>query len=306
MSPISLRDSEFAEAVLDALPDATAVLDCFGTIVAVNRVWKMFAIDNGGTPQATGVGVNYLEVCERAFVDGCADAGEVLRGLRSVLNGKTVESDWEYPCPSPTVGRWFTSRITPIEGPTGGAVISHVNISRRKMSEEQLTHRASHDPLTGLANRVLFTEKLTEMLSARAGRSPVADCGLLYIDLDNFKPVNDTFGHDAGDEVLLQVAHRLRSQMRPQDTAARLGGDEFAVCVPRIDQAGLSALATRIAAALDAPHQIHGRQVKVGGSVGAHLANPGASVDAALRQTDQAMYAMKNARRAGAAPNHEG
>ena len=294
---MDLRNPGFAAAVLDALPDATAVLDPFGTIVAVNRAWRMFAVDNGGTPETTGVDVNYLDVCERSFADGCADAGEVLAGLRAVLKGETIESDWEYPCPSPTVGRWFSSRITPIGGSTGGAVISHVNISRRKMSEQQLAHKASHDSLTGLANRVLFTEKLTEMLTPRPGRSQVPDCGVLFIDLDEFKPVNDTFGHDAGDEVLLQVAHRIRAQMRPQDTAARLGGDEFAVCVPRIDHPGLVALANRVTNALHAPHRIHGELVSVGGSVGAHLALPGDSAAVALREADQAMYATKIARR---------
>lgn len=130
------------------------------------------------------------------------------------------------------MGRWFNSRITPIGGPIGGAVASHVNISRRISSELELMHRASHDSLTGLGNRVLFAEELTRALSLRPGREPVADVGVLYIDLDGFKDINDTFGHDAGDEVLLIAAHLLRSQVRPQDTVARLGGDEFAVCAP--------------------------------------------------------------------------
>jgi hypothetical protein len=121
----------FAMEVLDALPDATAILDREGSIVAVNRVWRMFALDNGGRPEATGVGVNYLNVCARSAETGCADAGEVFTGLQAVLSGATVESDREYACPSPAVGRWFNSRITPIGGSTGGALVSHVNISRR-------------------------------------------------------------------------------------------------------------------------------------------------------------------------------
>jgi diguanylate cyclase (GGDEF)-like protein len=288
--------SLFAVALLDALPDATAVLDRAGTIVAVNLAWRMFALDNGGTPEATGVGVSYLNVCERSAAAGCTDAAEVLVGLRAVLAGATVESDREYPCPSPAVGRWFTSRITTIRAPTGGALASHVNISRRRQSERDLVHRASHDPLTGLANRLLFAEKLADALKPRAGRASTADVGLLYIDLDDFKLVNDRFGHDAGDEVLLNVANRLRGQVRPQDTVARLGGDEFAVCAPRITPDGAAGLAARIDAALGQPLQVHGTQLTTSGSVGVHLVAPGDSAAEALDLADRAMYVVKNGR----------
>lgn len=299
----ALRSPDFAVAVLDALPDATAILDRSGTIVAVNRVWRMFALDNGGDPDATGVGVNYLDVAARAAEAGVVDAAEVLAGLRSVLAGETVESDREYPCPSPTVGRWFTSRITPISGPTGGAVVSHVNITRRKMAEEELAHQASHDPLTGLANRLLLTDRLTEALRPRPGRSDTADVGLLYIDLDDFKPVNDTYGHDAGDEVLLVAAHRLRSVVRRHDTVARLGGDEFVVCAPRITQARLGRLADRVGVVLGEPTLIHGQEVRVAASIGSFLAGPGDDVSEALRLADQAMYAVKHQRSGRKSPS---
>ena len=288
-----LIDPGFATDVLDALPDATAILDPTGSIVAVNRAWRMFALDNGGRPEATGVGVNYLDVCVRAAETGCADAEEVFTGLQAVLSGETVESDREYPCPSPTVGRWFNSRITPTRGSTGGAVVSHVNISRRIRSEQDLAHRASHDSLTGLGNRELFAEVLQRALGTQPGRRPVADVGVLYIDLDGFKSINDTFGHDAGDEVLLNAAHRMSSRLRPEDCLARLGGDEFAICAQRITFAGLAELAERLEAVLAEPHRIHGREVVVGGSVGLHIAAPGESVGKAIRLADQAMYVVK-------------
>jgi diguanylate cyclase (GGDEF)-like protein len=291
------RDSpSFATAVLDALPDATAILDRFGRITAVNRVWRMYSLDNGGRPETNGVGVSYLDVCARSARAGCVDAAEVLAGLRAVLAGETIESDHDYPCPSPVGGRWFTTRITPIQSSTGGAVVSHVNISRRKISEDELSHQASHDPLTGLANRLLFTSRLSDALGPNGDHHRGGQVGLLYIDLDNFKPVNDSYGHDAGDEVLITVAHRLRGQVRDLDTAARLGGDEFAVCAPGLAREGLHALAERIRVALAVPHQIHGRQTLVPGSIGAHLASSGDTVADALRLADQAMYAIKNAR----------
>jgi len=140
-----------------------------------------------------------------------------------------------------------------------------------------------------------FSEELQRALETQRGRrrSKGGDVGVLYIDLDGFKAVNDTFGHDAGDEVLLDSAHRMRSQLRPEDKVARLGGDEFAICAQRIDSEGLAQLALRLEAVLAKPHQIHGKEVVVGGSVGLHIADPGESVSESIRLADQAMYVVK-------------
>jgi diguanylate cyclase (GGDEF)-like protein len=286
----------YAIAVLDALPDATALLDRSGRITAVNRVWRMFSLDNGGDPESNGVGVSYIDVCTRAAQAGCTDAAEVLAGLQAVLAGRMIESDRDYPCPSPVVARWFACRITPIQSSTGGAVVSHVNVSRRKTSEEALSHQASHDPLTGLANRLLFTSRLSDALAGTNRHSRGQQVGVLYIDLDDFKPVNDTYGHDAGDEVLVTVAHRLQSQVRAYDTVARLGGDEFVICAPGLTPTGLRDLAERVRAALAVPHHVHGQGTLVGGSIGAYLAPSGDTVADALNSADRAMYARKNAR----------
>jgi hypothetical protein len=178
--------------------------------VAINYTWRMFALDNGGLPGTTGVGVNYLDLCDRSAGAGCEDAGRVGVGLRAVLSGETVYSELEYPCPWPTVNR--QPLVLVADHSARWAVPGAV---------------ASHDPLTGLANRTLFTTRLTDALTLRTGRSIRSDVGVLYLDLDGFKSINDTYGHDAGDEVLITVAHRLRTQVRPQDTVARLGGGEF-------------------------------------------------------------------------------
>jgi diguanylate cyclase (GGDEF)-like protein len=291
-----MMSDALAGAVLDALPDATAVLDDAGSIVAVNHAWRMFVLDNGGRAGSSGVGVSYLDVCDRSAAAGCADAGLAAAGLRSVLAGETVHHELEYPCPSPSAHRWFLLRITPLAGPERGAVASHVNITRRKMAEEILAHQAAHDPLTGLANRDMFMRQLTRALTGRSGRGPGADIGVLYLDLDGFKQVNDTYGHDAGDEVLLTAANRLSAQVRPQDTVARLGGDEFAVTAPRITAGALAALAGRLTSAQAEPHLIHGHHVQVGATVGSYLASPGELAGDALRHADQAMYRLKRAR----------
>ena len=292
----SIEANGLATAVLDALPDATAVLDTTGDIVAVNRTWRMFALDNGGLPDTTGVGVSYFEVCARSAANGCEDADVAAAGLRAVLSGETVQHEQEYPCPSPTVDRWFLLRITPLSGSTSGAVASHVNITRRKMAEQTLVHEAAHDPLTGLANRTLFNARLDTALTPRVGRPDSGDIGVLYVDLDQFKLVNDAYGHDAGDEVLLTCAHRLRTQVRPGDTVARLGGDEFAVVAPRITAEALTELAGRITHSLLEPQHVYGRALRIQASIGTYLAASGELAMDALRQADLAMYAVKGGR----------
>jgi len=284
-------------AALDALPDSTAVLDPSGTILVVNRAWRMFGLDNGGRARDAGAGVNYLEVCARSAAAGCEDAKLAAAGLLAVLDGETVQSELEYACPSPAASRWFLLRVSPLSGGTGGAVVSHVNITRRKMAEQALAHEAAHDPLTGLANRSLFAARLNEALTRRRDRPTSSQIGLLFLDVDGFKQINDTYGHEAGDEVLLTVGHRLRSNVRPQDTVARLGGDEFAVAAPRITVSALDGLVDRVAAALHEPHLVHGRLLRVPVSIGTHLATPGESADTVLRRADQAMYAVKRAGR---------
>lgn len=171
--------------------------------------------------------------------------------------------------------------------------MSHVNITRRKMAEQELAHEAAHDPLTGLANRSLFADRLTTALTGRRSQVAATQVGLMFLDADGFRQINDTYGHEAGDEALLTIGHRLRSHVWAQDTVARLGGDEFAVTAPRISAAGLDGLSGRVRSALNQPHLIHGHLVPVPVSIGTHLATPGESADAALREADRAMYAAK-------------
>jgi diguanylate cyclase (GGDEF)-like protein len=298
-----------ARALLDALPDSTAVLDHDGGILAVNRAWRMFAVDNGGQTGATGVGMNYLELCERSAADGCADATAAAAGLRAVLDGSAVHRELEYACPSPAVNRWFLLRITPLAGDKTGALASHSNITRRKLAEQELALRAAADPLTGLANRGLLRTRLSAALAGRrnpdglaalgdladlaAGPADLvvspadlmaASTGLLYLDVDKLPVINDSYGQTAADEVLLTIGHRLTSQVRVGDTVSRLGGGQFAVLAPRISGGALDALRCRVAAALEQPHLIHGHLVRIPVRVGTHLAALGDPADGALRR----------------------
>jgi diguanylate cyclase (GGDEF)-like protein len=154
-------------------------------------------------------------------------------------------------------------------------------------------HQATHDALTGLPNRVLFSRQLEEQL---AGTAPGEQLAVLFCDLDRFKQVNDTLGHAAGDELLRQVAARLRAVVRPQDTVGRLSGDEFALVLPGLaGRADAADFVSRVEGCFAQPFLIEGRQVAVGSSVGMALcADAGCSGELMLRAADAAMYQVKH------------
>ncbi len=177
-----------------------------------------------------------------------------------------------------------------------GLVLNARDVTERAQLAEELTRQAFHDALTGLANRALFRDRLDQAL-ARSIRSkePLA---VLLVDLDGFKHVNDTLGHDAGDTVLQSVAHRFDGVVRPGDTLARLGGDEFAVLLEGASEPQAVAVTRRLIASLADPLHISEREHVVGTSIGI-VAHPGgpAESDDLIRQADIAMYAAKDAGR---------
>jgi diguanylate cyclase (GGDEF)-like protein/PAS domain S-box-containing protein len=174
----------------------------------------------------------------------------------------------------------------------GGVVVNSRDVSERRELERALEHRAFHDELTGLANRALLLDRL-EHASARSDRAGTR-FAVLYIDLDGFKPINDSFGHPTGDAVLVAAAERLRAVLRSEDTVARLGGDEFAALLEHEDvTAHASGVAKRVLAALSEPIATDGRRVSVTASIGIALAEAGQQPLDLLRNADIAMYRAK-------------
>jgi diguanylate cyclase (GGDEF)-like protein/PAS domain S-box-containing protein len=175
-----------------------------------------------------------------------------------------------------------------------GFVLTWRDIEERKAFEQQLTQRAFHDPLTGLPNRLLFHDRIEQAL-ARASRRRCL-VGLLYMDLDNFKLINDSLGHGVGDQLLVQVAGRLLACGRAEDTVARLGGDEFVVLLDCVaGEADAGTVAENIARQFKRPFALEGRDVVVSVSIGVALGD--ASQDKAetlLRNADVAMYRAKS------------
>jgi len=173
-----------------------------------------------------------------------------------------------------------------------GVVLNGRDVTERLKLEEQLTRQAFHDSLTGLANRALFRDRIDQAL-ARSARSHET-LGVLLIDLDGFKQVNDSLGHDAGDELLRHVAARFDELVRPGDTLARLGGDEFALLLEGADEDQAVAVARRLLATLETPAALAQRELAVTASIGivAHTGGGGDSAEL-IRHADVAMYAAK-------------
>jgi len=171
-----------------------------------------------------------------------------------------------------------------------------VDISDRKDLEDQLRHQALHDPLTGLPNRVLFVDRLSHALVRHQRADGIA---VLFVDLDDFKSINDTLGHAAGDQLLRLVADRLSSVLRSEDTACRMGGDEFAFLLENADRDRAERVARRIIAKLGEPFRLGDRDATLSASIGVAMRNSLVGDDAAqtadelLRDADTAMYAAK-------------
>ena len=188
-------------------------------------------------------------------------------------------------------GRTFKIRHRPM--PDGGWVATHEDITEQRQSEVKIEYMAHHDSLTDLANRVLLNERLEQALGHRIHREEIV--AVHHLDLDQFKAVNDTFGHLAGDKLLKIVAGRLRGLVRDTDTIARMGGDEFVIVQgPIRDPAEATSLAQRIIALISEPYDLDGHQAVIGASIGIAVGpGDGLRPDKLLRNADLALYRAK-------------
>jgi diguanylate cyclase (GGDEF)-like protein len=175
----------------------------------------------------------------------------------------------------------------------------------REAAENEMRHQALHDPLTGLPNRTLFVERLTQWLDGADRTSRTA--AVMFVDVDHFKVVNDALGHVRGDQLLQAVARRLRAALRPTDTVARVGGDEFVVlCEDLESQDEAITVAKRLSGALDDPFKVADHTHRVTASVGIAVSKPNATVDELMRDADAAMYRAKEGGRARCQLFHAG
>ena len=191
-------------------------------------------------------------------------------------------------------GRWALAKFVPLGGPdqVTGWIATVDDVTDRRRAETELTHQATHDVLTGLPNRMLLEDRL-QQACARLRRDSDA-VSVMFIDLDGFKSVNDNYGHTVGDQVLVEVANRLRQILRAVDTVARLGGDEFVVFCEGLPEGDVREVVRRIHDAVAVPLMINGEAVRIGASVGVEITRDATiTFDELLSRADQAMYREK-------------
>lgn len=290
--------SERLRATIAAMPDICFILDSEG------RYLEVFG---GHDPQIYHtshqalLGRTLHEVMPRDKADlFLARIHETLRTgqLQSIEYALSVDDvEGVEPESGPTGPQWFEGRITPLGKDVMGrpAVIwLSVNITQRKKAQDSMRFMALHDALTGLANRTLLRDRIIHAIAqARREQSRIA---VMYIDLDDFKPINDSLGHDAGDTVLCEVAQRLNESVRDSDTVARVGGDEFVILLEKLPDPELAArIAEKILEVLGRPIHAKGRACQVTTSIGISLyPDDGETYESLLGAADRALYEAKS------------
>ncbi|TVQ28384.1 MAG: diguanylate cyclase [Spirochaetaceae bacterium] len=291
------RHAEHLRLIIDSVPAYIYAKDQDGRFLLVNRAladrWGVGPDEAVGTTDddygATGEQARAYRDADRAVIE----AGQPL----FIAEEAFTRQDG-------TTG-WFQTTKVPYRDPTSGrpAVLGiSLDITERKRTEQLIRRMAQHDGLTGLANRALFSEFLAHAMAAADRNS--TRLAVLFIDLDGFKPVNDTHGHRVGDLVLQEVANRIRAALRASDSAGRLGGDEFVALVPDLgDSADIDdvlKVAQKIAASIRAPIFVDGVTATVSASIGIALyPDHGTDEETLLQMADAAMYAAKHLGRDG-------
>jgi diguanylate cyclase (GGDEF)-like protein/PAS domain S-box-containing protein len=275
--------------LVETSPDGLILTDLNGTILMANAAAaRLHGVDSAEDLLGSNVvGLFAAEDREhvRALMNEAFDGGHVPSAECRLLRGNDT-----------VIAEFLISAVHDEDAKPTGFVQVVRDITRQKRREEQLKDQALHDPLTGLPNRVLFSDRLTQAIEI--ARRTMTQVAVLYIDLDDFKQVNDTFGHDQADHLLQQVAQRACSSIRASDTLARLGGDEFAAVLPQADVAGAQVAAEKLRIELGTPFAIAEHSITMGASIGIALYPVhGDDPSTILRRADIAMYAAKRSGR---------
>ena len=273
--------------LLDAVPAAVVIVAPDGTICFTNTEFEALTGFRRSALQGQVIDLLVPEAQRTAHAAARAGYGSqpARRPMGTGLDITCRRAD----------GSTFPADISLAPLEIGGehfVVATVVDETEHRRTSEELFHRAVHDPLTGLANRVLLIDRLNQAL-ARADRR-AWDVGVLYVDLDGFKAVNDTWRHAVGDEVLRIVAERLAKVVRPEDTVARFGGDEFVVlCEDLAGSSDALQVGQRILDAVARPIRHRAGTCRLGASVGVVLDDGRSSAESLIERADRAMYVAK-------------
>lgn len=294
------KPTDLHTSVFHSLEEQITVIDAAGNILDVNLAWQTFGVENGFRSEYTCLGHNYLKTLSESVAAGDSLAGEALEGITDVLSGKRAIFYFEYPCHSPNQERWFTMRVTPLHGDESRSlfVISHHNITQRKLAEQQVEKMAMRDPLTELSNRRAFFLFLTQerRISIRS-QTPLA---LILLDVDYFKNYNDEFGHLAGDQCLTNVSQVLLAHARrPDDLAARIGGDEFGLILGNTGPEMAWKIAESVLKEINDLKMVFGDSKQVTASIGLISVIPNKQQNEVFlfHEADTALYQAKSAGR---------
>jgi diguanylate cyclase (GGDEF)-like protein/PAS domain S-box-containing protein len=290
-----LRDlAQNLELALANMSQGLSLFDANETLVLSNaRLHEILDID----PAALQPGAALADILWIVHADPTVppvQTAEIVRRIRETILSGLAEAGGIVTRELPWRGRAL--QVSHRALPGGGFVSTVDDVTERRAIEDRITHLAHHDTLTALPNRMTFLARLENLLKTV---DETTSCAVLYVDLDRFKPVNDTLGHQIGDLVLQAAAERIRAQLRETDVVARLGGDEFAVLIGRCHGVEeVTALAERLIRDISSPITIKGLQVLIGASVGiAYAPQHGLDPDLLLRNADLALYRAKSAGR---------
>ena len=288
-----LQEERIATDVFEHALEGILVTDARGTIIKVNPA---FTRTTGYTAEeAIGNNPKMLQSGQHDGTFYAAFWGSI------ESTGQWQGDIWNKRKNGEVYPEWLNiSSVRDEEGRVTNYVAVFSDITERKRQEALITYQAHHDALTGLPNRVLYRDRLQQALAI--ARRKGTNVGVMFLDLDRFKFINDSLGHDVGDELLKQVARRLRGAVREADTVARLGGDEFTVLLPEIDgPKSAEAVAAKILEVTRKPYTLGSRELFVTSSVGiAIFPEHGQDAETLMKHADAAMYHIKEQGRAGA------
>jgi diguanylate cyclase (GGDEF)-like protein len=281
------------EAVLDALPSPTLLLDASGTVLLANSAWAAAAEFLDDDRIRVGIGGDYFAMARSMHDDGTSRG--IIDLLQALSRGERSTASVDFAVTHPHGSRWYHLQASRVDR-AGQVVVTHTDITDRVRAERTSAWQARHDHLTELPNRAHLHELLDASLRL-PGRGSIS---VLFLDVDGFKDVNDSLGHDIGDDLLRQLAARFADRTRAEDTVGRLGGDEFVVLCRNCDADGAEALAERFRSSFEEPFVLGGRPIRLSASIGVATAPAGGETPRStdlVRDADLAMYAAKAAGR---------
>ncbi|NVN86142.1 MAG: diguanylate cyclase [Rhodopseudomonas sp.] len=280
---IQLRQQKLLlDTAIENMPQALCMFDAEGCITLFNARYAAMI----GIPATTLLGMSLRDQLKR--LQGLGEFAEDPDQFSATV---MAEMRGGHPAIREITAAGRVLRVTEQPLPGHGWVATLEDVTEWREAQEQIAHLALHDPLTQLPNRAKFRHDLERVLN---NALPVSRIAVLYLDLDHFKDINDTFGHSIGDALLNEVSQRLVHCVRSGDTVARLGGDEFAIVQVSTDAHAPAALAARIVRVIAAPYTIQGNHVVVGASVGIALSpGDGTAPDELLMKADTALYSAK-------------